>query len=144
MFTPNEFGVSREVTTADWEASSSLAEDPFLHDRTDMHQDMDVFETDALHGTHLAPIDTHGDGAVRKKQLRGHDGRIVLFPYRGRLGIGTYGIYVGNWSGRRRLSWVNVVARCPAQIMLPQQVDHRFVHTLRDPPTIGEARSAPD
>ena len=138
-----------EVTATEWEASSSLADDPEMEARTDMQEDMGVFETDAIHKTHNAPIDTHGDGAVRRTQIRGAGGRLVRVPYRERLDIGMYGIYVGNWSGRRRLQEVNdhiaadVVARCPAQIILAQEVDGTFVETLRDPRQSAEARSRP-
>ena len=75
-------------------------------------------------------------------------GRVVHNPYSHRDDVGAYGIYVGNWSGRRKLQVVNnhiaadLVARNPAQVILAQEVDRDFVKTLGDPEGSKEATSA--
>ena len=77
------------------------------------------------------------------------NGRRVQNPYKDREDIGSYGIYVGNWSGRRKKQVVNdhiaadLVARNPAQILLAQEVDPEFVETLLRPAESEAANSAP-
>ena len=76
-------------------------------------------------------------------------GRLVLMPYLEREDVGTYGIYVGNWSGRRKLQIVNdhlgadLIARNAAQVLIAQEVDPMFIAALRDPERSREAKSAP-
>ena len=56
---------------------------------------------------------------------------------------------MGNWSGRRKLQLVNdhiaadLVVRNPAQILLAQEVDNKFIETLQDPMNSSEAQSTP-
>ena len=75
--------------------------------------------------------------------------REVISPYLSRDDVGSFGIYVGNWSGRRRRQVVNdhiaadLIARNAAQILIAQEVDPQFVAALLAPASSAEARSAP-
>ena len=143
MFAPGTYGAP-PLNVIDDE-TSSLDEDP-VHEVSEMQPDSGIFETDAIQTVNPAPIDTHDCGVRRQK---GVGGRIVQQPYLDRDDVGAYGIYVGNWSGRRRLQYVNnhiaadLIARNPAQVLLAQEVDRRFIDTLQDPRHSEEARSAP-
>ena len=104
-------------------------------------------ETQEIHIITEPPIPIHGRGAGSSGVFSG--GREVVMPYLARDDVGSFGIYVGNWSGRRRKQVVNdhiaadVIARNAAQIMLAQEVDAKFVEALLDPASSAEAQSAP-
>ena len=142
MFVPGAHGDTAPVVDGE---TSSLDNDP-PHERTEMQEDSGVFETDAINVIYEAPVDTHGRGGRR---VRGAGGRRVKKPYVDRDDIGSYGIYVGNWSGRRKEKLVNdhiaadLVARNPAQILLAQEVDSQFVETLLDPWNSRACQSRP-
>ena len=145
MFAPGTYG-SPPLNVIQ-EETSSIDEDP-THVVSELQPDSGVYETDAIQVVNPAPIDTH-DCGVKKKVVRGADGRIVKEPYLDRDDIGSYGVYVGNWSGRRKLQVVNnhiaadLIARNPAQVLLAQEVDRTFIDHLLDPRSSSEVRSRP-
>ena len=70
-------------------------------------------------------------------------------PYKERQDVGSWGVYVANWGGRRKEQALNnhiasdLVARSPAQIVLAQEVDPQFIRTLEDPRASAEAMAQP-
>ena len=88
-------------------------------------------ETNEVHIITEPPISIHGSGAGSSGVFSG--GREVLMPYLARDDVGSFGIYVGNWSGRRKKQVVNdhiaadLIARNAAQIMIAQEVGPKFV-----------------
>ena len=142
VFWPN---ANNPAPTVDKDDNSSLDEDPEHAPRKDEQEDMKVYETDAIHQINEAPADIHGGGDPRVRS----GGRIVQEPYDERDDVGAYGIYVGNWSGRRRTEAVNnhlaadLIARNPAQVVIAQEVDHPFIDTMRDPANSVAALSKP-
>ena len=97
MFVPGALGSPREVDPAE---TSSLDNDS-QHDPA--RADDGAFETQSVHEIHDPPNPIRGSGG------RGvfSGGREVQAPYLERSDIGSYGIYVGNWSGRRRERAIN-------------------------------------
>ena len=69
-------------------------------------------------------------------------GRRVWVPNRERDDIGAYGLYVGNWSGRRKHETMNLhikadlIARSPAQVLMACEVDEAFTQELQNPTPI--------
>ena len=141
MFVPGALG---DPPSVDQEDACSLDNDS-QHDPACDRQHDGAFETQSVHEIHDPPNPIRGSGGsgVYSK------GREVQSPYLWRKDIGTYGIYVGNWSGRRKEQAVNdhiaadLVARAPAQILIAQEVDPKFVRTLRSPSTSAEAKASP-
>ena len=66
-------------------------------------------------------------------------GRRVRVPNRERDDIGSYGLYVGNWSGRRKHETmslhikVDLIARSPAQVLLACEVDEASTKGIQNP-----------
>ena len=75
--------------------------------------------------------------------------RPVRFPFQDRTDVRCWAMYCGNWGGRRREQWLNehiaadIVARCPAQVLIAQEVDEEFVRALKEPRSSREAQSTP-
>jgi hypothetical protein len=71
--------------------------------------------------------------------IRGSGGRRVAKPLNSRTDIGSYGLYQGNWSGRRRYLNVrqhimhDLILRNPAQVLCAQEVDLEFFQALHSP-----------
>ena len=126
------------------EQASSLAEDTET-ERNDLREDTGLVESNAIRVRQ--DIDTHGGGATGSGVFC--DGREVIAPYRSRDDIGHFGLYLGNWSGRRKLQVINdhigadLIARNAAQVMMAQEVDQQFIDALRSPTSSREAMSAP-
>ena len=126
------------------EQASSLAEDSET-EKNDLREDTGFVESNAFRVSQ--DVDTHGGGATGSGVWS--DGREVIAPYRSRGDIGHFGIYLGNWSGRRKLRVINdhigadLIARNAAQVMMAQEVDQQFIEALRDPTSSPEAMSAP-
>lgn len=158
MFQPDPTGVP---PTADADAASSLAEDSVHEaDKGEEALDTNVFETQSVHEVTEAPVDvtalqlaiipggggTHGGGA-QPSTYAGQ--RLVQAPYSQREDVRGFGIYIGNWSGRRKQQIVNdhiaadLIVRNPAQVLLAQEVDERFIEALRHPAESQEAQTAP-
>ena len=117
-------------------STSSLDDDP-VHVRHELQEDLPVFETDAGEARHepLVPIRGDGGGGVRSGS------RHVQAPYLERDDVGTFAIYIGNWSGHRReeLTWnhirADLIARNPAQVLLAQEVNMAFHRRAPEPDT---------
>ena len=126
--------------------NSSLAEDT-EYERSDLLEDSGRCETQEVREVQKAPVDTHGRGAAFSGVYSG--GRRVQSPYSERQDVGGFGIYVGNWSGRRKMQLINdhlgadLIARNAAQILIAQEVDPKFIASLREPGSSREATSAP-
>ena len=122
------------------EQASSLAEDSET-ERNDLREDTGLVESNAIRVRQ--DVDTHGGGATGSGVFC--DGRKVIAPYRSRDDIGHFGIYLGNWSGRRKLQVINdhigadLIARNAAQVMMAQEVDQQFIDALRSPTSSREA-----
>ena len=67
--------------------------------------------------------------------------RVIHTPRGSREDIGSFGVYQGNWGGRRKeVSLRNhivedIVLKCPAHILCAQEVDQEFIRVLQDPAT---------
>ena len=136
--------------------ASSLDEDSEYERREEMVPDSGHCETQEVREVQVAPLDvaappvtdTHGCGGASSSGVWCR-GRLVQNPYLLREDVGSYGVYVGNWSGRRKLAVINdhiaadLIARNPAQILIAQEVDQQFIKALRDPESSKEAKSAP-
>ena len=65
--------------------------------------------------------------------------RTIHQPFRDRMDKGTFAVYQGNWSGRRKEQWLrehiytDIVLECPASIVCAQEVDKDFVDVMRNP-----------
>ena len=145
------------------EETSSLAEDSVHVERGEEVEDTMAQETQEIHDVQPAPIDVTATAVQEEEQpaeeiTRGGGGsgsgvfsgkREVKAPFQNRDDIRSYGIYLGNWSGRRNSQTVNdhiaadLVARNPAQVLMAQEVDAAFVDTLKAPAQSTEAKSAP-
>ena len=131
--------------------ASELEEDTDYVGRSD-REDSGHCETREIRSVNKAPLDvfpdTHGCGEASSSGVWCR-GRMVHNPFRARDDVGGYGVYVGNWSGRRKLAVINdhiaadLIARNPAQILIAQEVDEKFIAALLDPESSSEARSAP-
>ena len=128
--------------------ASSLDEDSEHEGRDELVPDSGHCETQEVREVRVAPLDTHGCGGASSSGVWCR-GRMVQSPHAQRDDVGCYGVYVGNWSGRRKLAVINdhigadLIARNPAQILIAQEVDPRFIAALRDPGSSSEAQSAP-
>ena len=131
-------------------SASSLDEDS-EYERRDGHEDSGHCETQEVREVNEAPLpvtDTHGCGGAWSSGVWCR-GRMVQSPFLQRDDVGGYGVYIGNWSGKRRMAVINdhiaadLIARNPAQILIAQEVDQTFIKALRDPESSKEARSAP-
>ena len=137
-----EIGPRPEV---DPDETSSLAEDS-LHEEYDWKEDTNVFETQEVVIENPMPVCIHIRGAPRDQCAAG---RKVVDAYLDRMDVGCYGIYVGSWSGRCKLQVVSdhiaadVCVRNPAQVLIAQEVDWRFIETLSNPAGSEEASSRP-
>ena len=133
-----------------------MAEQP-VHDTSSLDEDSDYQGDETRGDTELVesqgvrlhrPHDTHGGGGAASSGVYCH-GREVVAPYLQRDDIGTFGVYVGNWSGRRKLTVINnhiaadLIVRNAAQVIVAQEVDDRFIAALLEPQLSREAMSAP-
>ena len=54
--------------------------------------------------------------------------RQIHEPFKNRDDVGSFGVYQGNWNGRRKEAWLrehiaeDVVLQCPANILCAQDV----------------------
>ena len=136
------------------EIPSSLDEDS-EYERREMWPDS-LGETQEIREVNNAPLDcnappvtdTHACGGASSSGVWCR-GRLVHNPFPERDDVGRYGVYIGNWSGRRKLAVINnhiaadLIARNPAQILIAQEVDQQFIKALRDPESSQEAKSEP-
>ena len=64
--------------------------------------------------------------------------RAIHTPYGSRDDVGPFGVYQGNWGGRRRAVALrhhiieDIVQKCPAHILCAQEVDKEFIRVLQD------------
>ena len=124
----------------------SAAEDS-EYEPSDLRPDSGLVETQEIRIVNEPPIPIRGGGAASSGVFCG--AREVLAPYLQRDDVGSVGVYIGNWSGRRRKQVINdhiaadLIARNAAQIMMAQEVDQQFIQALLDPSSSAEAQSAP-
>ena len=125
---------------------SSAAEDS-EYEPSDLRPDSGLRETQEIRIVKKPPIPIRGGGAASSGVFCG--AREVLAPYLQRDDVGSVGVYIGNWSGRRKKQVINdhiaadLIARNAAQIMMAQEVDKQFIQALLDPSSSAEAQSAP-
>ena len=78
-------------------------------------------------------------GSASGDVARGIYGRVVREPYLARDDVGSYGLYVGNWGGNSSITvirhhiWRDLILRCPAQILVAQEVTGQFARLLQNP-----------
>ena len=155
-----DVGVAMSLTVdAGADVASSLDEDSEYErcsPSRELIPDSGHCETQEVSEVNVAPLDvsappvtdTRGCGEASSSGVWCR-GRLVQHPYLQRDDVGSYGVYVGNWSGRRKLAVINdhiaadLIARNPAQILIAQEVDQQFIKALRDPESSKEAKSAP-
>ena len=110
--------------SADW-GDGEIEPEPEQPERTELHDDTAIVETEAEHYIYAPPVDINGHEAGSGVVCAG---RRVLEPYLERPDIGTFAIYVANLGGRRKKERTNdhitadVVVRNPAQVIVAQEV----------------------
>ena len=105
---------------------------------TDSHSSVSSTDDRPPVAIHLKPRD--GVRSQAAPVAAGRDkSRFVHTPHGSRDDIGSFGVYQGNWGGRRKsVSLRNhiiddIVVKNPAHILCAQEVDQEFIGVLQDP-----------
>ena len=100
---------------------------------------------------HASDVRTSRHPAHLASRLRGRgasnpDGRVPFAPYNMRDGIGSFGVYQGNWGGwskqalARQHFYQDIVIHNPPHILCAQEVEQNLIDVLKHPTARSEHR----